>query len=43
VLDALQGGDDARVGIVTFDAAVHFYNVAPGQALPQVRLFLFLR
>lgn len=34
VLDSIQGGDNALVGIVTFDSAVHFYAVAPDQTTP---------
>jgi hypothetical protein len=34
VLDSIQGGDNALVGVVTFDSAVHFYAVAPGQQQP---------
>eukprot|EP00879_Flechtneria_rotunda_P003737 GHRR01003975.1.p1 GENE.GHRR01003975.1~~GHRR01003975.1.p1 ORF type:complete len:914 (+),score=321.96 GHRR01003975.1:246-2744(+) len=36
VLDALQGGDNTLVGIVTFDSNVHFYNVTKDQTQPQM-------
>jgi len=34
VLDSIQGGDNALVGVVTFDSSVHFYQVSAGQAQP---------
>lgn len=30
------GGDRARVGIATFDSAVQFYALRPGQSAPQM-------
>jgi protein transport protein SEC24 len=33
-LDSIQGGDNALVGVATFDSAVHFYQVAAGQQQP---------
>lgn len=29
-LDRIPGGDSARVGLVTFDSEVHFYDVMVG-------------
>ncbi|KAI8470003.1 MAG: Sec23/Sec24 trunk domain-containing protein [Monoraphidium minutum] len=34
VLDSIQGGDNALVGVATFDSSVHFYQVAAGQQQP---------
>lgn len=36
VLDSIQGGDRALVGIATFDNSVHFYALRPGQSQPQM-------
>jgi len=33
-LDALPGGGRARVGLLTFDSALHFYALKPGAAAP---------
>lgn len=33
---AHAGGDSTMVGIVTYDSSVHFFNVAKGQAMPQM-------
>jgi hypothetical protein len=30
------GGDNTLVGVVTYDSAVHFYNVSKGQAVAQM-------
>jgi protein transport protein SEC24 len=32
----LPGGERARVGIATFDSAVQFYALRPGQSAPQM-------
>jgi Sec23/Sec24 trunk domain len=35
-LDIFPGGERARVGIATFDSAVQFYALRPGQSAPQM-------
>lgn len=38
MLDSIQGGDAALVGIVTFDSTVHFYEVTPDQGAPSMKV-----
>eukprot|EP00873_Tetraselmis_striata_P007892 jgi/Tetstr1/428156/TSEL_018207.t1 len=36
VLDSIQGGDSARVGIATFDEALNFFTIKPGKQATMV-------
>ena len=35
-LDRLPGGERTRVGFLTFDTALHFYNLKAGLSQPQM-------